>query len=55
MKVPALAKNGRLKKALAILTPILGIRAIETDRDHLYVALRATPAGIREALTALGA
>ena len=27
-----------------------GVRAIETDRDHLYVKLRATPAGLPEAL-----
>lgn len=55
LRVPALAKNGRLRKALAIVTPLLGIRAIETDRDHLYVSLRATPAGLRAALAALGA
>jgi hypothetical protein len=53
--VPALAKNGRLRKALAVITPVLAIRAIETDRDHLYVSLRATPAGLRAALAALGA
>jgi hypothetical protein len=29
---------------------VLGIRAIETDRDHLYIKLRATPAGLPEAL-----
>jgi hypothetical protein len=55
LRVPALAKNGRLRKALAVITPVLGIRAIETDRDHLYVALRATPSGIRAAIAALGA
>jgi hypothetical protein len=55
LRVPALAKNGRLRKALAIITPVLGIRAIETDSDHLYVALRATPSGIRAAIAALGA
>jgi hypothetical protein len=54
LRVPALAKNRALRRALAILTPLLGIRAIETDRDHLYVSLRATPEGIREALAALG-
>jgi hypothetical protein len=55
LRVPALAKNGRLRKALAVITPLLGIRAIETDRDHLYVSLRATPGGFRQALAALGA
>jgi hypothetical protein len=54
MRVPALAKNKALRRALSIITPLLGIRAIETDGDHLYVALRATPEGLRDALTALG-
>lgn len=49
MKVPKLANDARLKKALGILSPVLGIRSIETDRDHLYVKLRATPTGLLEA------
>jgi len=54
LRLPALAKNRALRRALAIVTPLLGIRAIETDREHLYVTLRATPEGLREALAALG-
>lgn len=50
MKVPKLAKDPRVKKLLGVLSPVLGIRAIETDRDHLYVKLRATPAGLPEAI-----
>lgn len=50
MKVPKLANDPRVKKILAILSPVLGIRAIETDRDHLWIKLRATPAGLPEAL-----
>jgi hypothetical protein len=50
MKVPKLANDPRIRRALAVVAPILGIRAIETDRDHLYVKLRATPAGLPEAL-----
>lgn len=50
MKVPKLASDRRFKKALGVLSPVLGIRAIETDRDHLYVKLRATPAGLPEAI-----
>ena len=53
MHVPAIAENKRLKRALQIVSPLVGIRAIETEGDHLYVALRATPAGLREALVAL--
>lgn len=50
MKVPKLARDPRVRKVLSIISPVLGIRAIETDRDHLYVKLRATPAGLPEAI-----
>ncbi len=50
MKVPKLANDPRVKRALAVVSPILGIRAIETDRDHLYIKLRASPTGLPEAL-----
>ena len=53
MRVPAVAKNAVLRRALAILTPVVNIRAIETDRDHIYVALKASPSGLPRALTAL--
>ncbi len=55
MKVPKIAENAMLRKILSIVTPLVGIRAIETDRDHLYVALRATPSGISRALAAVRA
>jgi len=38
---------------LSILTPLVGIRGIETDRDHLYVNVRATPRGLKQAIDAL--
>lgn len=53
MKVPKLASDPRVKKLLSVLSPVVGIRAIETDRDHLYVKLRATPAGLPEAIESL--
>ena len=46
MMVPAVAKNEVLRRALAIVTPVMNVRAVETDRDHLYVALRASPRGL---------
>jgi len=55
MKVPTLGANGRLKRVLSVVTPLVGVRAIETDRDHLYVALRATPRGLSRALGAIRA
>jgi hypothetical protein len=52
-KVPQIARNARVRRLLSVITPVLGIRAIETDRDHLYVAFRASPAGIGRALEAI--
>jgi hypothetical protein len=53
MNVPAVAKNALLRRALEIVTPVVNVRAIETDRDHLYVALRASPRGLPRAIAAL--
>jgi hypothetical protein len=55
MKVQGIANNERLRRALAIVTPIISVRAVETDRDHLYVALRASPRGLPRAFAALTA
>jgi hypothetical protein len=53
MKVPAVANNWRLKRLLAIVTPVINVRAVETDRDHVYIALKASPRGLPRALAAL--
>lgn len=53
MKVPKFANDPKIKRILSIISPVLGIRSIETDRDHLWIKLRATPAGLPEALTKL--
>lgn len=53
MKLPKIAKNARLRRVLSVIFPILNVRTIETDRDHLYVALKASPAGLARALVAL--
>jgi hypothetical protein len=53
MNVPAVAGNAVLRRALAIITPVVNVRAVETDRDHLYVALRASPRGLPRAFAAL--
>ena len=52
MKVPKIAKNAKIRRILSILVPVLNVRAIETDRDHLYVALKASPLGLGQALVA---
>jgi hypothetical protein len=53
MKLPFIANNILLRKALAVVTPVVSVRAIETDRDHLYVAFRATPRGLPQSFAAL--
>ena len=53
MMVPAVANNQGLKRLLAIVTPVVNVRAVETDRDHLYVAFRASPRGLPRAFAAL--
>ncbi len=52
LKVPSLAANVRLRRVLEVISPVVGIRAIETDGEHLYVTLRATPRGLRDAVLA---
>lgn len=53
LKVPKLANDKRVRRALGILSPVLGIRSIETDRDHLWIKLRASPTGLLEAVNKL--
>ena len=53
MRVPALAESGWLRRALAVVTPIVSVRAIEADRDHVYLALRASPLGLPRSIAAL--
>ena len=53
MKIPKIAQNARLRRLLAIVIPVLNVRAIETDRDYLYIALKASPAGLAQTIGAL--
>ena len=53
LKVPAVARNPRVRRLLTVLTPVVNVRAVEADRDHLYVALRASPRGLPQAIAAL--
>ncbi len=53
MKIPKLRDDPRVRKALAVITPVLGIGSIETERDHLYIKLNASPSGIADAVSAL--
>jgi hypothetical protein len=46
---PKLGSDPRLKKLLAVIAPLITVSAIETDPEHLEVALRAFPSGVRPA------
>jgi len=48
MKHPKLARDARLKRALHALVPLVTVSAIESDPEHLDVALRAFPDGLGE-------
>jgi hypothetical protein len=48
MKHPKIAKDERLRRAAAVLLPLVTVRSIQTDPEHLDVALRAVPAGLGE-------
>lgn len=47
------AKNHRIKRWLGRISPLLTLHAIETDSDHLDVALRAFPDGLDSAFSNL--
>jgi hypothetical protein len=53
MKVPKLAENARMKRALAVLTPVVGVRAIRTKDDHLDVHFKADLSGVPAAFAAV--
>ncbi|HEY4118986.1 MAG TPA: hypothetical protein VGM56_14070, partial [Byssovorax sp.] len=52
MKIPSIASNPRVQRALAVLTPVLGVRAIKTKDDHLDVHLSANLGGVSDAIAA---
>jgi hypothetical protein len=52
LKIPKLAENPMVKKALAVVTPVLTVRSIRTRDDHLEMQLRAIPSGLRDSLAA---
>jgi hypothetical protein len=55
MKVPKIADNTKLKQALSIVTPVLGVRALKTKDDHLDLHLTADLSGVPLAIAAVRA
>jgi hypothetical protein len=52
LKVPQVAADRRVRRALAVLTPVVGVRAIRTKDDHLDVYFKASLGGVPAALAA---
>lgn len=52
LKVPKLAANPVVRKALAVVTPVLSVSSIRTRDDHLDIQLRATAKGLSESISA---
>jgi hypothetical protein len=52
MKIPSIAENPRVTRALAVVTPVVGVRAIKTKDDHLDVHLAADLSGVPAAIAA---
>ena len=46
MKNPKIAKNPRVERVLAMVTPVLGIRSVKADDDAIVIALQPKPAGV---------
>jgi len=53
MKHPKIAHDERLRRAISVLLPLVTVRAIETDPEHLDIALRALPEGFGEVVLGL--
>jgi len=52
MKIPAIAANPKLKRALSVVTPVLGVRALKTKDDHLDLHFKADLGGVSQAIAA---
>ncbi|HEY3501007.1 MAG TPA: hypothetical protein VGK73_40215 [Polyangiaceae bacterium] len=53
MKHPKIARDARLRRVLGVVMPLVTVRAIETEPEHLDVALRAFPEGLSEAFAGI--
>lgn len=52
MKVPKIAENMKVKQALGVVTPVIGVRALKTKDDHLDIHLKADLSGVPLAIAA---
>jgi len=53
MKVPKIAENGRLRRILGVVTPVLHLKELRVEDDHIVLSWRPRPAGLGAAVMAL--
>ena len=53
LELPRLARNRRLRRALATISPVIQVRDLRTEGDWLLVQLQATPSGLVAAINGL--
>lgn len=52
LKIPKVASNPKVQRALSVVTPVLTVASVTTRDDHLDVQLRASPSRLSESLAA---
>jgi len=53
MKHPKIARDERVRRVISVVLPLVTVRAIETDPEHLDIAFRPLPDGISEVVSGL--
>ncbi|KFE71857.1 hypothetical protein [Hyalangium minutum] len=53
LKSPDFANNPGIRRFLATINPVVGLRAVRTDDDHLDIYFRASPTGLPAAIASL--
>jgi hypothetical protein len=53
MRDPKIAGNPRVRRVLSLVTPVVTAHGLETDDDHLELAFRPLPDGVRPAASAI--
>ncbi len=53
MRHPKFSKDARLRRAVGLVVPLVTVAAIESDPEHVDVALRAFPDGVGEVLSSI--
>lgn len=53
LKVPKLAENFRLRRLLGVVTPVLEVKELRVEDDHILITWRPRPSGLVEAVNAI--